>query len=123
MYPDAYKYTNDHEWIGIEGGTGKVGITDYAQKQLGDIVFLELPEVGRAVAKGDVLGSIESVKAVSEIFSPVSGEVVAVNQDLSGSPELVNTDPHGSWMVAIKLSDPAEISALLDAAAYTELAK
>jgi glycine cleavage system H protein len=123
MYPAAYKYTNDHEWIGVDGDTGRIGITDYAQKQLGDIVFLELPEVGRTVGKGDVLGSIESVKAVSEIFSPVSGEVIAVNQDLTGQPELVNSDPHGSWMVAVRLSDPTEINGLLDAAAYEELAK
>jgi len=123
MYPEAYKYTNDHEWILVEGGQGKIGITDYAQKQLGDIVFLDLPETGRTVAKGDVLGSIESVKAVSEVFSPVSGEVVAVNTELAGQPESVNKDPHASWMVVVKLSNPAELGDLLDAAAYGELAK
>ena len=123
MYPDNYKYTDDHEWILVQGDTGKVGITDYAQKQLGDIVFLDLPEVGKKVAKGDVLGSIESVKAVSEIFSPVSGEVTEINQDLTGHPESVNKDPHGSWMVVLKVSNPAELSSLLDAAKYSELAK
>jgi len=123
MYPDNYKYTDDHEWILVQGDTGRIGITDYAQKQLGDIVFLDLPEVGKKVAKGEVLGSIESVKAVSEVFSPVSGEVTEINQDLAGHPESVNKDPHGSWMVVVRLSNPAELSSLLDAAKYSELAK
>jgi glycine cleavage system H protein len=123
MYPENYKYTNDHEWIHVQGETGRIGITDYAQKQLGDIVFLDLPEVGKKVARGEVLGSIESVKAVSEVFSPVSGEVTEINQDLAGQPESVNRDPHGSWMVVVKLSNPAELSSLLDAAKYSELAK
>ncbi len=121
MYPENYKYTNDHEWIDLN--TGRMGVTDYAQKQLGDIVFLELPEVGRKVKKGEQLGTVESVKAVSEIFAPVSGEVVEVNAGLTEKPEGVNHDPHGSWMVTIKLDDPAEGHALLDAAQYSELTK
>jgi glycine cleavage system H protein len=123
MYPEHYKYTNDHEWIGVNGDRGQVGITDYAQKQLGDIVYLDLPDVGRSFKKGDVLGSVESVKAVSEIFSPVSGEVVDVNRALASRPEAVNQDPHGSWMVTLRLTNPAELDGLLGAAQYSELAK
>jgi glycine cleavage system H protein len=123
MYPEHYKYTNDHEWIGVDGDRGQVGITDYAQKQLGDIVYLDLPDVGRSFKKGDVLGSVESVKAVSEIFSPVSGEVVEVNRALASRPEAVNQDPHGSWMVTLRLTNPAELDGLLGAAQYSELAK
>jgi glycine cleavage system H protein len=121
MYPQSYKYTNDHEWIDLN--TGRMGITDYAQKQLGDIVFLELPEVGKAVKKGDQIGSVESVKAVSEIFAPVSGTVTEVNSSLAEKPESINQDAHGSWMVAITLVDPADTGDLLDAAKYTELTK
>jgi glycine cleavage system H protein len=121
MYPETYKYTNDHEWIDL--GTGRMGITEYAQKQLGDIVFLELPEVGRTVKKGDQVGTVESVKAVSEIFAPVSGTITEVNAALVGTPEAVNQDAHGSWMVAIKPSNAAEAQELLDAATYTELTK
>ena len=121
MYPESYKYTNDHEWI--EMATGRMGITDYAQKQLGDIVFLELPEVGKTFKKGDVIGTIESVKAVSEIFAPVSGRVVEVNGALAEHPEQVNHDPHGSWIVAFKPADAAEAQTLLDAAQYAELTK
>src|ERR671921_2333547 len=95
MYPPDLKYTKDHEWVRISGGEARVGITDYAQKQLGDVVYLELPEVGRSFKKGDVFGTIESVKAVSELYSPVSGEVVEVNTRLTEKPESVNTDPHG----------------------------
>ena len=98
MYPETYRYTNDHEWVGVEGDKGRVGITDYAQKQLGDIVYLDLPEVGKSFQKGDVLGSVESVKAVSEIFAPVSGVVVEVNGALGEHPEAVNKDAHGSWL-------------------------
>ena len=116
MYPETYKYTNDHEWVGVEGDKGRVGITDYAQKQLGDIVYLDLPEVGKSFKKGDVLGSVESVKAVSEIFAPVSGVVVEVNGALGEHPEAVNKDAHGSWLVVLKLSNPAEVGELLDAA-------
>ncbi len=123
MYPENFKYTQDHEWIQIDGGTGKVGITDYAQKQLGDIVYLELPEVGRKVKKGDVLGTIESVKAVSEIFSPVSGEVTEVNKPLAEKPETINSNPHGSWMIVLKLANPAEAGSLMNAAQYAEIAK
>jgi glycine cleavage system H protein len=106
MYPAELKYTNDHEWIRLTGGdVAEVGITDYAQKQLGDVVFVDLPEVGRRFEKGEVFGTIESVKAVSELFSPVSGEVVAVNPALSAEPDLVNTDPHGgAWLIKLKVA-------------------
>ena len=123
MYPTEFKYTKDHEWVQVLGGEGRIGITDYAQKQLGDIVYLDLPEPGKVVKQGQVLGTVESVKAVSEIFSPVSGEVVKVNKELAGKPETVNTAPHESWMVAVKLSNPAEVNNLLDATQYAELAK
>jgi glycine cleavage system H protein len=118
-YPQDRRYSKDHEWIKVEGERGRVGITDHAQNQLGDVVFLELPEVGRKLKAGDVFGSVESVKAVSELFSPVSGEVVEVNADLTKTPEKVNADPHGdAWMIVLKLADPGEVNALLDAAAY-----
>lgn len=118
-YPQDYRYSKDHEWIKVAGDKGTVGITDHAQKQLGDVVFLELPEVGRKLGAHEVFGTVESVKAVSELFSPVSGEVVEVNAALTKSPEKVNTDPHGeAWMVVIRLTAPAEVSALMDAAAY-----
>jgi glycine cleavage system H protein len=123
MYPSELKYTNDHEWIRLEGGEARVGITEYAQKQLGDVVFLELPEVGRVLERGEVFGTIESVKAVSELFTPVSGEVTAVNKALVERPETVNTDPHGAWMITIKLADGADQSDLLDAGQYTELTR
>jgi glycine cleavage system H protein len=123
MYPADLKYTRDHEWVRLQGAEALVGITDFAQKQLGDIVFVELPEVGRQVKQGEVFGSIESVKAVSELFSPVSGEVVAVNADLGAHPETVNTKPHEAWMIRLRPSAPAEANALLDAQAYTEIAK
>jgi glycine cleavage system H protein len=121
MYPETYRYTNDHEWFDLN--TGRMGITDYAQKQLGDIVFLELPEVGKIVKKGEQVGSVESVKAVSEIFAPVSGTVTEVNASLVEKPEGINQDAHGSWMLAIELADPAEAQALLDGANYAELIK
>ncbi len=123
MYPQDFKYTKDHEWLQVSGSEGKVGITDYAQKQLGDIVYLDLPEPGKVIKQGQVLGTVESVKAVSEIFSPVSGEVVKVNKELADKPEKVNAEPHESWMVAIKLSDPNEANNLLNATQYEELAK
>jgi glycine cleavage system H protein len=123
MYPDTLKYTKDHEWIQLDAGVGRVGITDFAQKQLGDVVYVELPDVGAVVTKGQPFGTIESVKAVSELFAPVSGEVVAVNDGLKDKPEQVNTDPHGTWMVAIKLATPAQAGELLDAAAYIDLIK
>ena len=123
MYPSELKYTKDHEWVRISGDNAQVGITDYAQKQLGDVVYLELPEVGRTFSKGDVFGTIESVKAVSELYAPVSGEVVEVNSDLSQRPESVNADPHNAWMIKIKLADAGDTADLLDSNAYTDLTK
>ncbi|MFN7914396.1 MAG: glycine cleavage system protein GcvH [Vicinamibacterales bacterium] len=122
-YPAGLKYTKDHEWLELSGDQGKVGITDFAQAQLGDVVYLELPEVGTTVKAGETFGNIESVKAVSELYAPVSGEVVEVNTALKEKPEAVNTDPHTSWMVVIKLSDPGEVGQLLDVAQYSELVK
>ena len=122
-YPAGYKYTKDHEWIDLTGDRGRVGITDYAQQQLGDVVYLELPEVGTRLTQGQAFGTIESVKAVSELYAPVSGEVVEVNAALKTKPEAVNTNPHGSWMIAIKLSNTGEAGALLDATQYADLAK
>jgi glycine cleavage system H protein len=122
MYPEQYRYSKDHEWIAVEGETGRVGITDYAQKQLGDVVFLELPEVGRALAAGEQFGTVESVKAVSELYSPLAGEVVKVNTELAAKPETINKDPHGAaWMIEIRIADPTSASSLLDAAAYQAL--
>jgi len=119
MYPSDYRYTKEHEWIKVTGDTGTIGITDYAQHELGDVVFAELPTAGTKVTAGQVFGTVESVKAVSEIFSPVSGEVIEANSALSGTPETVNSDPHGAgWLIKIKLSNPAEVSGLMDAAAY-----
>lgn len=123
MYPADLKYTKDHEWIRVSGSEATVGITDFAQKQLGDIVYVELPDVGKTFAQGDVFGTIESVKAVSELFCPMSGEVVAINADLAQHPEQVNTDPHGSWMIKMRVANPAEAASLLDSAHYEELVK
>ena len=120
-YPPGFKFTKDHEWIDFSGGAGKVGITDYAQQQLGDVVYIELPQVGTRVTAGQSFGTIESVKAVSELYAPISGEVIEVNAALKAKPEAVNTNPHGSWMIAIKPSDPAETNALLDADQYAAL--
>ena len=122
-YPGSYKYTKDHEWIDLSDGNGKVGITDYAQQQLGDVVYIDLPEVGATLKQGQSFGTIESVKAVSELYSPVSGEVVNVNSALKDKPETVNADPHGSWMIVVKLTNPGESSGLLDAAQYQDLVK
>ena len=122
-YPSDLKYTKDHEWVKVDGATARVGITDYAQKQLGDVVYLELPEVGRTFTAGDVFGTIESVKAVSELYSPVTGEVVEVNSALGQRPESVNADPHDAWMIVIKVTNPADMNDLLDSAAYTDLTK
>ena len=123
-YPATFKFTKDHEWIELTGDRGKVGITDYAQQQLGDVVFVELPKVGSQLEFGEELGSIESVKAVSELFSPVSGEVVEVNEALAEKPELVNTDPYGDgWMVKVKISAPDEIDGLLSAEDYEDYIK
>src|SRR5438874_6248511 len=121
MYPADLKYTKDHEWVRLGGADARVGITEYAQKQLGDVVYLELPSVGRALKKGEVFGTIESVKAVSELYSPVSGEVTAVNSALAQNPETVNKDPHGSWMIAVRVTDAGDASDLLDARQYTDL--
>jgi glycine cleavage system H protein len=117
-YPADRKYTKDHEWIRIAGDTGEVGITDYAQQQLGDVVYVELPDVGRKITAGESFGSIESVKAVSELFAPLSGEVVAVNDALKSHPEVVNADPHATWMIRVRLASPSDSGALLDAAQY-----
>jgi len=122
-YPAGFKYTKDHEWIELSGDQGKVGITDFAQQQLGDVVYLELPEVGTAVKAGQSFGTIESVKAVSELYAPVSGTVVEVNTALKEKPEAVNSDPHATWMVVLKLSDPAEAGTLLDVTQYSDLVK
>ena len=117
-YPADRKYTSDHEWIRIAGDTGEIGITDYAQQQLGDVVYVELPEVGRTLTAGESFGSIESVKAVSELFAPMSGEVVGVNDALKTHPEAVNSDPHGTWMIKVRLAGPADSGTLLDASQY-----
>lgn len=122
-YPTAFRYTKDHEWIEVSGDRGRVGITDFAQRQLGDVVYLELPEVGARLKQGESFGTIESVKAVSELYSPATGEVVEVNTDLKNKPEAVNKDPHGSWMIVLKLSSPAEAGTLLDAGQYADLVK
>ena len=122
-YPASFKYTKDHEWIDLQGDNGKVGITDYAQQQLGDVVYIELPEVGAKLKEGQSFGTIESVKAVSELYAPVSGEVVEVNGSLKDKPETVNADPHGSWMIAIKLTNPTEADGLMDASQYETLVK
>jgi glycine cleavage system H protein len=123
MYPSDRRYTKDHEWIIVTGNLGRVGITDYAQNQLGDVVFVELPDVGRAVSQGQAAGTIESVKAVSELYSPASGKVVAINPDLANKPETVNKDPHGTWLYDIELSNPAEVENLLHNNQYAELVK
>jgi glycine cleavage system H protein len=123
MYPEDLKYTKDHEWLRADGDEATVGITDFAQQQLGDVVFVELPDVGRTVTQGEAFGTIESVKAVSELFAPVSGEVVATNEDLGTHPEAVNKTPHDAWMIRLRPSAPDELGALLDAAAYAELVK
>jgi glycine cleavage system H protein len=117
-YPSDRKYTKDHEWIRVEGDTAEVGITQYAQEQLGDVVYVDLPDAGKAVTAGDSFGSIESVKAVSELFAPVSGEVVEVNAELREHPERVNKDPHAAWMIKIRPSGKGDVDALLDSAQY-----
>ena len=122
-YPAGLKYTKDHEWVDLSGDRGKVGITEYAQKQLGDVVYVELPDVGATLKQGDSFGTIESVKAVSELYAPLSGEVVEVNTSLKTKPEIVNANPHESWMIVVKLANPAETSALLDATQYADLVK
>ncbi|MBL8236878.1 MAG: glycine cleavage system protein GcvH [Bryobacterales bacterium] len=119
MYPENYKYTKEHEWILVEGDTGTIGITDHAQHELGDIVYVDLPKAGAAVEEGKAFGSVESVKAVSDIYSPVNGEVIESNGDLAGAPEKLNADPHGAaWLVKVKLSDLSQIGGLMSAADY-----
>jgi glycine cleavage system H protein len=122
-YPVGFKYTKDHEWIELANDKGRVGITDYAQQQLGDVVYIELPEVGAKLKQGQSFGTIESVKAVSELYAPVTGEVVEVNAALKDKPETVNKDPHASWMIVVRLTNPGEAGALLDATQYQDLVK
>jgi glycine cleavage system H protein len=122
-YPTGYKYTKDHEWIEIAGDTGTVGITDYAQQQLGDVVYIELPDVGMKLKSGQSFGTIESVKAVSELYSPAAGEVVEVNSGLKDTPEQVNAHPHASWMIKLKLADVSATGSLLDASQYADFVK
>lgn len=119
MYPSDYGYTKEHEWIKVECSIGTVGITDYAQHELGDVVFVELPKVGTKFEAKQPFGTVESVKAVSEIYSPVSGEVVETNTSLTTAPEKINSDPHGAaWLIKLKLANPKELDSLMDAAAY-----
>jgi glycine cleavage system H protein len=122
MVPTDLRYTNDHEWVRVDGDEATIGITAYAADQLGDIVFVELPDVGRVLEQFAAFGVVESVKAVSDLFAPVSGEVTAANQDLAGNPELVNGDPYGGgWMVRVRLADTAQVDGLLDPDAYDAL--
>ncbi len=119
MFPEDRRYTKDHEWVLVEGGQGTVGVTDYAQKQLGDVVYLELPELGRSLKAHETFGTVESVKAVSELFAPISGEVLEVNSALLAKPERINSDPYGeAWMIRVRVADPGQVAGLLDAAAY-----
>jgi glycine cleavage system H protein len=120
-YPADLKYTKEHEWIRVEGDTGVIGITDFAQQQLGDVVYVELPDVGASVTAGQVFGTIESVKAVSELFAPVTGEVVETNSSLKDRPDHVNSKPHETWMVKVKLTNSSELASLMDAGAYEVL--
>jgi len=119
MYPENFRYTKEHEWVLVEGDTGTIGITDHAQEELGDIVYVDLPKVGAHLEQGKSLGSVESVKAVSDVYTPVSGEVIAINETLADAPEKLNEDPHGAaWLVKIRLSAPAEVGGLMSAAEY-----
>ncbi len=120
-YPADLKYTKEHEWIRVDGNTGAIGITDFAQQQLGDVVYVELPEVGSTMTAGQVFGTIESVKAVSELFAPVSGEVTETNGSLKDRPDAVNSKPHDTWMVKVKLANSGEVASLMDAKAYEAL--
>jgi glycine cleavage system H protein len=122
-YPANYRYTREHEWIDADGNSGKVGITDHAQDSLGDIVFVELPKVGAKVEKGKVFGSVESVKAVSDLYSPATGTVTSVNEELTTAPEKINADAHAAWIMKIELSDPSELNGLLSAADYETYVK
>ncbi|MCL4784260.1 MAG: glycine cleavage system protein GcvH, partial [Bryobacterales bacterium] len=118
-YPASFRYTKEHEWVLVEGDTGTVGITDHAQSELGDIVYVDLPQVGSTMAQGETFGSVESVKAVSDLYAPVSGDVTAINDALAKAPEKLNSDPHGeAWLVKVKLTHPDEIQHLLSAEEY-----
>jgi glycine cleavage system H protein len=122
-FPADYRYTREHEWIKVDGNQATIGITDYAQNSLGDIVFVELPKVGDEVSAGKTFGSVESVKAVSDLYAPASGKIVAINQDLATAPEKINSDAHGSWMLKIQLSNPGEVSKLLSSEDYEKFVK
>jgi glycine cleavage system H protein len=122
-YPASYRYTREHEWIEVNGKTGKVGITDYAQDSLGDIVFVDLPKVGDSVEKGKVFGSVESVKAVSDLYSPVTGKVTEVNESLVTAPEAINKDAHEAWMLKVEIADPSQVDQLLSADDYDKYVK
>ena len=117
-YPANYRYTNQHEWVDVKGDVATIGITDYAQHELGDVVFVELPKAGAKLTAGKSFGTVESVKAVSDIYAPVTGDVVEVNADLHNTPEKINSDPHGAWLIKVRLANPAEVKSLMDAAAY-----
>jgi glycine cleavage system H protein len=120
--PENLKYTKDHEWIAIDGDIATIGITDFAQGELGDIVYVEIETLDETLDQEEVFGSIEAVKTVSDLFMPVSGEIIELNEEIESSPEVVNSDPYGDgWMIKVKMSDPSEADALLDAATYTEL--
>jgi glycine cleavage system H protein len=119
MYPENFRYTKEHEWVLVEGDTGTIGITDHAQQELGDIVYVDLPKTGTKLEQGQSLGSVESVKAVSDVYSPVSGEVTEVNAQLADAPEKLNSDPHGTaWLVKLRLSDPKQVESLMNAGVY-----
>jgi len=120
-YPADLKYTKEHEWLRIEGDTGAIGITDFAQQQLGDVVYVDLPDVGATITAGSVFGTIESVKAVSELFAPVTGEVVETNTSIKDRPDHVNSKPHETWMVKVRLTNSSELAGLMDAGAYEQL--
>src|SRR5690348_2381063 len=122
-YPAAYRYTREHEWINLDGNQATIGITDYAQNSLGDIVFVELPKVGEEITAGKTFGSVESVKAVSDLYAPASGKVVAINADLANAPEKINSDAHDTWMVRIQLANAAEVNKLLSADDYEKFVK
>jgi glycine cleavage system H protein len=118
-YPANYRYTKEHEWLDLKGDVAAIGITDYAQHELGDVVFVELPKVGSKIEAGKTFGTVESVKAVSDIYAPASGEVVEANEVLHNTPEKINTDPHGAgWLIKVHLANPSELSGLMDSAAY-----
>ncbi|MGW7419688.1 glycine cleavage system protein GcvH [Streptomyces sp. NPDC054813] len=123
MYPSDFKYTKEHEWIRMNGGTAEIGITEFAQKQLGDIVFVEVPTVGRTIEAGDEFGTVESVKAVTEVYMPVGGKVTAVNEALNDEPELLNTEPHEAWVIKIEVSDKKALDGLMNADAYEKYLK